>query len=225
METFRRTVGPETEFGISGLDPAYHQAAIDLAYRAENQCFVKSFPTKSPNLDLVYQNFSRSIESVILQTAGVALVPWEQAIDTFLHRIDGEPINWWLCGSAALAVRGAPITPRDVDLIVDDSSAHRLGTILLDGLIEPVIPVQGWFCNWWGRAFFGSRIEWVGGVGPQADQPEISDFGPEASEHLETVCWHRRDIRVPPLELQLQVSLRRGLIDRANLIRKLMDSR
>ena len=35
-------------------------------------------------------------------------MPWEQALYTSLDLIAGEPIDWWLGGSAALAVRGAP---------------------------------------------------------------------------------------------------------------------
>ncbi len=76
-----------------------------------------------------------------------------------------------------------------------------------------------WTCNWWGRAFLRARVEWVGGVGPSADEPLPTDFGPTAAASLEAVPWRGRTIMVPPLELQLQVNERRGLHDRVQQIR------
>jgi hypothetical protein len=223
MRTLCHTAGTQTAFIIADLDPAYHQAARDLAYSPVPEGFAKTYPADTPHLDQIYRNFARYAEPMILQTARVAPVPWEQALHAYLDHIAGAPITWWLGGSAALAVRGAPIVPRDFDLIVDDASAEQLGRLLLQYLIEPVLPVDGWFCNWWGRAFLYARFEWVGGVDARADQPEISDFGPAAALQLETISWHGHAIRVPPLDLQLQVSIRRGLTERVTQIHQLLN--
>jgi hypothetical protein len=64
-----------------------------------------------------------------------------------------------------------------------------------------------------------------GGVDETADKPEVSDFGPVAESRLERVDWHGHSIRVPPLDLQLRVSERRGLMDRAALIRRAIGER
>lgn len=220
MRTLCQTVGAQTSFVIADLNPAYHQAARDLVYTPTPDGFAKTYPADTPGLEHIYRNFAQWAEPMILQTAQAVPVPWEQALHAFLERIAGEPLDWWLGGSAALAVRGLPITPRDFDLIVDDASAQRLGALFAGHLIEPVLPVQGWFCNWWGRAFLHARFEWVGGADARADQPEVSDFGPAAAQRLETVLWHGQPIRVPPLELQLEVSIRRGLHERAALIQQ-----
>jgi hypothetical protein len=222
MRTACKTGGGQTAFIIADLELAYHQAARDLAYSAIPEGFAKTYPSDTPHLDETYRNFAQYAEPMVLQTARVVPVPWEQALHAFLDRIAGEPINWWLAGSAALAVRGVPLMPRDFDLIVDDASAQQLGGLLLDHLIEPVLPVEGWFCNWWGRAFLHARFEWVGGVDARADHPEVSDFGPTAARRLETIMWHGRAIRVPPLDLQLQVNRRRGLTERVMQIEQLL---
>ena len=112
------------------------------------------------------------------------------------------------------------IEPRDIDLVVADADAASLGMLLLDHLYEPVMPVEGWICNWFGRAFLHARIEWVGGVHETVDQESISDFGPTAAVRLETVVWQDREIRVPPLDLQLEVSRRRGLTERVEMIER-----
>lgn len=221
MRTLCQTAGEQTSFIIADLNPAYHQAARGLVYSQVAEGFAKTYPADTPGLDGIYRTFARCAEPMILQAAGAMPVPWEQALHAFLERIASEPIDWWLGGSAALAVRGAPVVPHDFDLIVDDAGAQRLGALLHDALVEPVAPVQGWVCNWWGRAFLHARFEWVGGVNAQADQPDPGDFGPAAAARLETVEWCGHPIRVPPLDLQLQVSLRRGLHERAEQIRQL----
>lgn len=158
---------------------------------------------------------------MVLQTARVQPVPWEQALQAFLDLVEPFAINWWLAGSAALAVRGLDIAPRDFDIVVNDAGAQTLGVVLQGYLVEPVSNVD-WFCNWWGRAFLHARFEWVGGVDERADTPVISDFGPSAASQLECVNWHGRMLRVPPLDLQLEVSKRRGLSDRVEQIEQLL---
>jgi hypothetical protein len=224
MRTACITSGDQTAFIMADLDPAYHQAARDLAYSAIPEGFAKTYRSDTPQLDAIYQNFARYAEPMVLQNARAIPIPWEQALAAFLGRVAGQPIDWWLAGSAALAVRGLAVTPRDFDLIVDDAGAQRLGELLHDCLVEPVVPVEGWFCRWWGRAFLHARFEWVGGVGPSADQPEASDFGPAAAQRLETIVWREHAIRVPPLDLQLAVSRRRGLHERARLIERALGS-
>ena len=67
--------------------------------------------------------------------------------------MDAHDITWWLVGSTALAVRGLDVSPRDVDLVVDEVGAHWLAELLLDDLIAPVTPIQTWSARWFGRAF------------------------------------------------------------------------
>jgi hypothetical protein len=218
MRTTRRTEGTTTLFIMANLDPAYHDAARTLFYSPVEDGFAKRFPSDTPHLDRIYQNFAHYAEEMVLQMAQVHPAPWDKALSAFLQLVEGQQIDWWLAGSAALSVRGLDVKPRDVDLMVDDASAPRLGELLLEYLVEPVLPTEGWIGNWFGRAFLHARLEWVGGVHTSADTPYVSDFGPTAAGRLEIVDWHGEDIRVPPLELQLEVSERRGLAERAEKI-------
>lgn len=224
MKTIRKTVDSQTSFVISGLDPAYHDVVRDLYYSQVEEGFVKTYPADTPHLDRIYRNFERYAEEMILHAARVHPVPWEQALLSFLKIVENENVNWWLTGSAALAVRGTGISPRDLDLVVDGVGAQRLGELLLDYLVEPVLPVQGWICNWFGRAFLHARIEWIGDVHNSVDEPDISDFGPIAASRLEVINWHRKEIRVPPLDLQLEVNKRRGLVERVEIIMRVVNS-
>ncbi len=220
MKTLLRTKGTHTSLIIADLDPAYFKVVQALEYDEIEAGFAKTYPANTPHLASIFRHFSRCAEEMILQAADVHPVPWEEALLAFLQRTEWQNVNWWLVGSAALAVRGLKIVPHDIDLCVDDVSAHTLGVLLGDCLIEPVQNVRGWICNWFGRAFLHARIEWVGGVDEHLDEDEVSDFGPIAASRKETITWHGYGIQVPPLDLQLQVSERRGLTSRVEQIKR-----
>jgi hypothetical protein len=122
-----------------------------------------------------------------------------------------------------MAIRGAPLSPGDLDLVCAAQDAIGLGDVFADELVEPVLAAGAdWISEYWGRAFCGARIEWIGGPRPGVDAPLPTDFGPAAAARLETVTWEDWTIQVPPLDLQRAVSLRRGLTDRVALIDSLL---
>ena len=115
------------------------------------------------------------------------------------------------------------VVPRDIDLVVETGEdAEKLGKALSDWLVEPVQRSEGWVARWFGRAFKAARIEWVGEVEAWVDRPEPSDFGPVARRNLRWPVGVESRYGFHFLELQLRVSERRGLIERANRIRETM---
>ncbi|MEV7401936.1 hypothetical protein AB0N93_16280 [Streptomyces sp. NPDC091267] len=209
--------GTVSEFRVVEAADALLPALGPAGFTERDGYWFKSFPAGTPHLDRAWENFQRLIVPQLRQAVGADPVPWREALAEVCLRLAPAGVDWWLTGSAALAVRGIAVTPGDLDLVVSGPHAHRVGDLLLDGLVEPVAPAD-WFCDWWGRAVLGARVEWVGGVGPAADLPEPTDFGLVAAAGLETVRWRDRDIRVPPLSLQRAVSARRGLHERVRLI-------
>ena len=207
---------------VVGEVPGELEAALaELGFSGDGGWFRRSFAVDPADVLRTHAWFAEHLEELVLQTARLRPAPWDDALEEFLRRIGGAEVDWWLTGSAALAVRGAEVAPRDLDLVTDDAGAQLLAERLVDVLVEPLQPVA-WFCRWWGRAFLGARVEWVGGVGPAADEPEPTDFGLVAAASLETVAWRGNAVRVPPLSLQLAVCERRGLGDRAARIRALL---
>jgi hypothetical protein len=203
MKTRSKTQGSSTAFIISELEPEYHEIALGLYYLPFEDGFAKHFPADTPHLARIYQQFERYAEDMILQTARVHPVPWEKALAGFIQIIAGESIGWRLAGSIGLALRGIDIVPRDIDLVVDNAAAQRLGGLFLEYLVEPVVATPGWIANWFGRAFLHARVEWVG----------VDD--PHDLEGLEVVHWQGVDIQVPPLEMHLEEDTHRGLTERA----------
>ncbi len=224
MRTICKTLGGQTLFIMSELDPAYHEAARHLFYQPEDEGFAKAYPADTPHLDRIYRNFERYAGEMLRQTAGLTPIPWERALLALLETVEGHQLSWYLVGSAALAVRGVDVDPRDLDLVLDDAGAQALGELLLDYVVEPVLPSPGWISNWFGRAFLHASIDWVGGVHDNVDEPDVTDFGPTAAGRLDTVEWQGREVRVPPLDLQLRVNERRGLTARVRSIRRFLQN-
>lgn len=213
----RRVTPDQTRFVVTSVAPELLDAVRAAGFQDCADGWAKSFPSDTPHLAEAWASFQRLLVPWLRQAARIDPVPWAEALAETADRLDGARIDWWLTGSTALAVRGVDVAPGDVDLVVAEQDARAVGDLLLDGLVEPVAPAD-WFCRWWGRAFLGARVEWVGGVGPAADEPLPSDFGPTAASRLEAVLWRGRWLRVPPLDLQRAVSVRRGLDDRVRRI-------
>lgn len=224
-----RVTERQLEFVISGVAATHAQAVRDLGYHdvgdgeaAGN--FRRTLPISDLGLHLehVCRNFKAYAEEMVLQTARAHVTPWERALSAFLEQVAPHSLDWWIGGSAALAIRGLDVAPRDFDIIVAERDARPLGTLLQSYLVEPVTRVD-WFCSSWGRAFLHARFEWVGGVDERADRPFVSDFGPTAARRLEAVSWRGYTVRLPPLDLQLEVSRRRGLANRVEQIERALN--
>jgi hypothetical protein len=204
---------------ITDLDPIYYEAAGKIGFTQGDEGLVRTFSASSPYLDLAYHNFKQYGETIILQKAGVIPSPWQEALITFLKFVDHQPIEWYLVGSGALAVRGIDVRPGDLDFVTGEADALVLAELAKDYLIEPVRDATGWVGKWFVRTYMGAVVEWLGGVNDSADAHGVSDFGPIALSRTETIEWRGYQIQVPPLNLQLEVNEKRGRADVAVKIR------
>lgn len=201
-------------------DEADLQAVLPgLAYAPGEHAdeFVRRFAA-SAEAEEIFARFARCLPALLDHAAEHEPAPWGQALEALADRLEAAGARWFLCGSAALAVRGIAVEPRDVDLVVED---HPLvASVLADALIEPPIfdPDRRWVASWFGRAFLGgARVEWVADVQPAGDWP--SEIDPAAASRLERVMWRGRELLVSPLDLQLAVTEARALTDTVAAIR------
>ncbi len=205
--------GPEVAFIIAKVAPALADAVQALAFRPDGDgSFHQTYPAGYTVIDRIFSNFERCVEPLVLQKAQLLPVPWERALHTFCATVAGHDLDWWLTSSAALAVRGTAVAPRDLDLNVGRESASEAERLMLNHLTEP--PRPGFISNTITRSFPGACVEWCAGIDERADAHMVGDVGLTAQQRLETVDWQGFTIRVPPLELQLAVNEARGLMDR-----------
>jgi hypothetical protein len=196
-----------------------------LAYAQEaDGKFIRRFP-RNKLTPSIYERFSASVPALLAHTARREAPPWENSLEHLHHLLAGANIEWMLGGSAALAIRGVKVIPRDIDFTVADQQATARALDHL--LIEPPLKSNGrWIAEWFGRAWDGTRIEWAAETRPDLDDHDwTSDIGPDAERRAETVEWRGRCFRVPPLDLQAAVSRERGLHERTAAIALIQASR
>jgi hypothetical protein len=190
--------GEQLLLGLADVPPELAVAVEELGFARRGMVFSRSFA--APGADAAAARFESCAELMVRQAARLEPVPWEDALELLLERSD--PGDWNLVGSAALAVRGRAVEPRDIDLTSDAAGAERLAAALADVLVEPIVD-GGYLGARWFRAFAGARIECVGG-------PDASIVEADPSR-LETVSWRAHTLRVPPPEVQLEIRRQRGL--------------
>jgi hypothetical protein len=215
-----RLVGDRAQFVVRTQEPGYRRALRDLAFEERDDGFVRSFPADARGLHESYVRFKLTLPDVLDHAAGRRLPPWDDALDAVVMRLQTARAEWFLAGSAALAVRGIDIVPRDLDLVVADAP-HAMRA-LADVQIEPVSVNRAgaWIARWFGRGFLHARVEWIADVDPAVDvYSSPNEFGPAAAARLEAVRWRDHDLVVTPLDVQLAVTERRGLAARADTIR------
>jgi hypothetical protein len=205
--------GAELQLCLADVGADVEQAVAELAFARRGAVWARTFPGDAPYAERAAARFETRAETMVRQTARLEPTAWDEALATLLER---APDGWWLAGSAALAARGLAVEPRDLDVIADAAGCEQLAEAVADLLVEPLVD-GGFLGERWFRAFAGARLECVGGV--HAEHAD-TDFGATAAARLETVDWNGRRVRVPPLDLQLEVSERRGLRERAALIRE-----
>ena len=208
--------GEIADFVVLTTDARFQHGLLKMGWTGAGDERFSRRMTATTDVPRVFANFSRHIVEMLEQVTLLRPVAWEEALLEFIDRAGRSDLQWWLYGSAALAVRGVPVQPKDIDLVVDDPLLA--GQLLDDLLVEPVRPLSGWVADWGGRAYSGAIIEWLSGAHPTGLQPP-HEQEPLARDHLEQVAWRGRHVPVPSLELSLKVAMHRGLADRVEVIR------
>jgi hypothetical protein len=205
-------------FVVTTCDPICQERLLHMGWQRAGEAYVRIL-SASRDVVGIHENFRRHLKEMVLQSARLSPIAWDTALEEFLVRVSGTGLDWWLYGSAALAVRGIEIVPGDLDFAVDD--AHHAGKIFHDLLVEPVTGPLDWVATWIGRAFHGALFEWSAQASPEVESAP-NEYGRWAADRLETIVWRGHQIRTPRLEVQLAVAEQRGLTDRAEMIRSLM---
>ncbi|MGG7165798.1 hypothetical protein [Clostridium ihumii] len=205
-------------FVISEYPNEYKSILESQYYSLEHGNFVKKYPKNIDNIDNIKMNFKNYAEEMFLQMGYLKEVQWEKALLSFINKIKGYDIDWWLTGSCALCIRGISVMPHDVDIMLNSKDIGKIKNIFSDFIVEPIISSKGWVVDYFGVLFLNARIDLAFDPQDFVDKPEPSDFGPYARNHIESVLWNGNIVKVPPLELQLQVNRKRKRYDRVKAI-------
>lgn len=169
---------------------------------------------ETPRVRQAYNRHRFVLETMMNQAFAGAPPAIDAALTELVERVapplDEAGLEWYLGGSVAARLLGAPLEPRDLDLGTTREGVDRVGGVLREYLIEPVGPtdwpkvglVRG------GRAFVGTfqsgaRVEWSVPLEPRAALPFEEWSGRPGVARLETVEWAEHRVRVTRPEYDL----------------------
>ncbi|MHB1460197.1 MAG: nucleotidyltransferase domain-containing protein [Armatimonadota bacterium] len=225
MELTTKLENDDVLFVISDYPLEYEAVFQEAYYELVDGAYVKRFSKDLPNMSKIKRNWEFNAETMFAQMGHFAAVDWEAVLMQLIPIIDGNGIDWWLTGSCASCVHGVPLKPHDIDLMLSSKDIDRVNELFADYLIEPIRSTNGWVVDYFGVLYMGARVDLAFDPVSFVDDPELVDFGPYAMANLQEVCWNGHHVKVPPLELQLQVNKRRGRLDRAEAISQFIDCR
>jgi hypothetical protein len=205
-------------FRLSDFDPKYEPVFQMCFYQHDGQSYLKRFSKQTKDLEKIMAHYAHSAEEMFAQLGYFKPIPWEDALFAFVEKLAGAKVAWWLTGSCAACIRGIPFQPHDVDIMVDSKDLETIRDIFADDLIEPIIDTKGWVTKDFGVIFLHARIDIASDPQAVLDEPEPVDCGPYAKSHLEECRWRGHVLRVPPVQLQLNVNRRRGRTERVKLL-------
>lgn len=217
--------GDTIAYRVHDFDPKHQNTLQACFYEDVGTGWVKRYPKQSPYLDQMMRRYARCAPDMFDQLGRFVDTPWQDGLEAWCRLLEPTGIFWWLTGSCAACIRGVPLLPHDIDIMVDSRDTGRLTELLKDCLIEPITDTLGWLTKDFGVAFLHCRIDIASDPVAALDLPEPIDCGPYARDHLDTVVWRGQTIRVPPLELQLAANRRRGRSDRIAAIEDFLASR
>jgi hypothetical protein len=211
-------------FRVSNFSNPIEDALRMCFYEKIDDAYIKRFPASTPYLDKIMAHYEKYAEEMFLQLVYQHPIPWEKGLLEFARRVSHSDVDWWLTGSCAACIRGVRMSPHDVDIMVDSRCVALITDLFRDNIIEPIIDTNGWLTKDFGVLFLHCRIDIASDPQGSLDEPEPVDCGPYAKSRLESIAWNGYNVRIPPIELQLNVNRRRQRTERVELIEEYMST-
>ncbi len=207
-------------FKVSDFDQKFDVVLQNSFYLREGDYYYKDFPLDYRYMDRVKRYYQDNLEKMLLQQGYFSEVPWEKGLAAFIQGLEGKGIDWWLTGSCAACVRGIPFNPHDIDIMVNPKDVEKVADTFSGYIIEPIVDSGGWVIKTMGVLFLEVAIDIASGPDPCLDEPIPVDCGPYAEQNLEKIVWRGTPIKIPRVELQLNVNRKRKRLEHVKLIER-----
>lgn len=207
-------------FNISNYHEKYEDIFKMCYYQKKGNNYYKEFSADIKNINKIADYFKNNAQEMFDQLGYFKPIPWQKAFLAFLQIIDGHDIDWWLTGSCACCIRGIPLNPHDVDIMINSKDADKISELFSDYIIEPIINTGGWLTKDFGVIFLHARIDIASDPVEALDYPLPIDCGPYAKKYLQELEWQGFKIRVPPLQLHINANEKRGRSERVSILKK-----
>ena len=209
-------------FRIENFDGKYEPVMAGCFYQRDWASYFKQFLKSTKDLATIQLNYACYAEEMFNQMGLFNPAPWENGLEEFIKRVGGTKIEWWLTGSCASCIRGIQLNPHDIDIMIDSRDVDAVHSLFIDRIFEPILDTNGWVTKDFGVIFLHARIDIASDPQSSLDHPETVDCGPYAKEHLEEVIWRGFPVKLPPIQLQINVNKRRKRDDRVKILQEFL---
>lgn len=187
---------------------------LDDLYWPVEHSFLKQW-AENPDMEIIAGNFEQHGVESLEQLLKIRPAPWEQALSAFIEKLAGTGIRWYIHGSAAMAIWGIDVAPRDLNIIFPDlSDFDRIRQLFLDDTIYPLELCPGWIMGGLGGVFIHANI----GIAFNNATDVPSDIN-----QPQEVDWMGRKIAISPLEWLKRDNQHYGRPERVELIERFMN--
>lgn len=187
----------------------------DLYWPVENS-FLKQY-ANVPDMETIADNFEQHGVESLEQLLKIRPAPWEQALSALIEKLAGTGIRWYIHGSAAMAIWGIDVAPRNLDIIFPDlSDFDRIRQLFLDETIYPIERCEGWIMGGLGGLFAHANVSIA--------FMNATDV-PFNMSPLKEVEWMGKKIAISPLEWLKRDNQNYGRTERVELIERFLNKR
>ncbi|MEW6180344.1 MAG: hypothetical protein AB1522_10495 [Chloroflexota bacterium] len=150
---------------------------------------------------------------------------FETALHLILERLNGLPEAWALTGSAGMVIQGMPLEIHDIDLQTSPLGAVQIQQRLEAWMTVPVRQVDSPnMRSLLGKAVVqGVEVEIIGGLQKRLENGEWEE-PVNVAAHRRWVKWQGWNVPVLELEYEVKAYRRMGRLEKAEKIRRWLDS-
>ncbi|MEI7833616.1 MAG: hypothetical protein WCJ56_10515 [bacterium] len=198
---------------VSDVPEEYRSHFLDDLYWPVEHSFLKQY-ANVPDMEIIAGNFITHGVEMLEQLLKIRPAPWEQALSALIEKLAGTGIRWYVHGSAAMALWGMDVAPRNLDIIFPDlADFDRVRQLFLGDTIYPLERCEGWVAGGLGWLFVHANISLA--------FMNATDV-PFEMRPLAEVEWRGRKIAISPLEWLKRDNQNYGRAERVELIERFM---
>lgn len=202
-------------FVAEDVDEKYWDYFKENLWWQVGNSFIKSYENIK-DFEYCADNFTKYGETAIKQQLKLQKAPWEKALDLFIPEIQKLGINWYVHGSAAMALWGIDVLPKDVNIIIPNySDFEKVRDHFCKFAIRPIERCDNWVMSGYGEIF----MEAVIGIAFHNQELEPYDMS-----ILGKKVYKGTEVYLSTLEMLKQDNIDLNRLDRVRLIEEKMKS-
>ncbi len=171
--------------------------------------FTKSYDNVK-DFEYCAENFTRYGETAIKQQLKILTTPWEKALDLFIPEINKLGVDWFVHGSVAMSLWGIDVSPKDVNIIINNySDFDKVRNHFCKLAIRPIERCENWLMSGLGDIFMEAVIG-IAFHNKELEPYDMSKYG--------KILYKGTEVYVSSLEMLRQDNMNYNRLERVKAI-------